>query len=285
MIWEGVPAMYRYQTLEEVSLEEIAACLNLAFSDYDIPLCLTEAELAHLFRTSGVDESRSFGAFCGDQMVGFMLHSCGLYHGQEAAFNVGTGVVPEHRGNGISTDLFSLAEQVLRQTQIKSYYLEVLQQNEGAIRLYKKQGFSVTREFAVLRASAPTGSAERGKVEYMEFDRFDLDHMGQCRQIGPSYEHSTGLLRRNPELYEVAYRREDGVSAFCVFSKADGQILQLGCRSVEELKPVIQSLLSRVHPLTAKNIDQKEREVLEMLAALGFKTAAKQFEMVKRVDS
>lgn len=75
------------------------------------------------------------------------------------------------------------------------------------------------------------------------------------------------------------------MSAFCVFSKADGQILQLGCRSVEELKPVIQSLLSRVHPLTAKNIDQKEREVLEMLAALGFKTAAKQFEMVKRIDS
>ena len=46
--------MYQYQNLEKISLREISRCLNLAFSDYALPVHLSEADLSGLFLASGI---------------------------------------------------------------------------------------------------------------------------------------------------------------------------------------------------------------------------------------
>ena len=55
--------MYQYKSLDKISLSEISQCMNLAFSDYAVPIHLTEAELSNLFWVSGVDRDLSYGAF------------------------------------------------------------------------------------------------------------------------------------------------------------------------------------------------------------------------------
>lgn len=276
--------MYQYKNLEGISLHEISECLNCAFSDYTLPIHLGEQELSELFWTSGVDRKLSFGAFFDETLIGFMLNSCGLYQGHRVAFDVATGVIPAHRGKQVFPRLFALAQQALRQQQIEQYYLEVLQENKRAVALYKRQGFSITREFVVLSGSAPKGVCPSKKVQYSSMTAFDFQQTaGLCRNR-PSYEHSDHLLRLHPDRYEVAFIKEKALSAWCVFSKENGQIFQFGWNCVEDLREVVLTLLLRYPHVTVKNIESDQQQILEMLRALPFKVVAKQYEMIRVLD-
>lgn len=273
--------MYTCKCLKDVSFAEIAECFNLAFSDYALPVRLSEEQLRAHFAASGAEMEVSCGAFCGGRMVGFIINACSVYNGGCAAFDVGTGVVPAHRHNGVFTDLFAFAKQDLLKRGVKKYYLEVLQQNDRAIQAYKKQGFSILRGLHVLRF--PSGAhTDAPAAERLALERFDAAGTRGCLCVRPSFEHSTGILRRNPGLYAVA-RRQSGPSltAFCIFSKADGRIVQMGYSDLEELKAIVQELAAEFGGITIKNVDEAYPNVLEMLCSAGAVEAARQFEMVK----
>lgn len=275
--------MYRYQDLEGVPLGTIAGCLNSAFSDYPLPVHLSEADLAKLCSVSGVDRKLSFGAFSDGVLVGCILDSCGLYQGHRVVFDVATGVIPAYQGKQVFTGLFSFALRTLEKYQIERYHLEVLQQNERAIALYKRLGFSISRELIVLSGSASEDGQRSGRVRYASFAEFDLQQVSGTMRNEPSYEHSDGILELHPELYSVAYIEDAGISAWCVFLTETGQIFQLGCRDMQALKEVVQALLVRYPHVTIKNLDSREQQVLELLTSLRSKVVAKQYEMVRDI--
>lgn len=273
--------MYIYKSLENVSYDEIATCLNNAFSDYYLPLYLSEEQLQGYFRTSGVDRSLSYGAFTDNQMVGFIINSCNIFNGQKVVFDAGTGVIPEHRGKKVFTNLFRFANQELQKHKIQKYYLEVLQQNDKAINSYKKQGFSITRELLILRGSNCLDTKIKETVDYIDFQEFDFNMISTCNYVQPSYENSTDILKINPDYYAGIYKeKNNNMSAFCIFSKGNGYIHQLGYNDISELKIIIQYLLSKHNNIVVKNIDRKYTQVLEVFYSLGFGEVAKQFEMV-----
>lgn len=276
--------MYQYQNLEKTSLLEISQCLNLAFSYYAIPIHLSEGDLSALFRFSGIDRSLSFGAFFEGQLVGCMLNSCGMYQGCRAAFDVATGVIPDHRGNQVFAGLFALARHTMKRNGIQCYYLEVLRQNTPAIFLYKRHGFSVTREFVVLRGSASPGSQLPERVQYTAFSAFAIPAIAGFHRNEPSYEHTDSLLQLCPDLYEAAYIKEQHYSAWCIFEKQSGQIVQLGWERIQDLREIVQWLLARYPSVTVKNIDSTERQLLDMLTSLPFQMVAEQYEMMCRFD-
>ena len=219
--------MYQYKNLEGISFYEMSQCMNGAFSDYALPIHLDEWDLSDLFSASGIDRQLSFGAFFNGALVGFMFHSCGPYQGHQSVFDVAAGVTPAHRGKQIFTHLFALTEQALKQRQIKRYYLEVLQQNEHAISLYKRHGFSISRNFVVLVGHAQIESKQSQRVQYSTLAVFDFQQTTDLYRDTPSYEHSDHILALHPERYKVAYIKEETLSAWCVFSKLTGQFFSL----------------------------------------------------------
>ena len=272
--------MYHYQNLERVSLQDISRCLNAAFSDYAVPVHLSETDLSGLFLAGGIDRNLSFGAFFEGQLVGFILNSRGIYQGYRAAFDVATGVIPEHRGKQIFAGLFALARQAMERYQIQRYYLEVLQQNISAISLYQRHGFSITREFVVFSGSASSESQLPEEIQYTAFSAFDFSAAGGIHRNEPSYEHTDSLLHLCPDLYDVAYIKKRNISAWCVFEKRTGQILQFGWNRIQDLRKIVQWLLACYPSVTVKNIDSTERQILDMLESLSFRIVAKQYEMV-----
>ena len=272
--------MYHYQNLEHVSLRDISRCLNASFSDYAIPVRLNEEELSGLFLASGIDRSLSFGAFFEGQMVGCMLNSRGIYQGYPAAFDVATGVVPEHRGKQVFAGLFALARQTMKQYQIQRYYLEVLQQNTPAISLYQRYGFFITREFVVFSGSASSESQFPEGVQYTALSAFVFPKADGIHRNEPSYEHADSLLHLCPDLYDVAYIKKQNISAWCVFEKSTGQILQFGWDCIQDLQEIVQWLLARYPSVTVKNIDSTERQLVDMMVSLPFRMVARQYEMV-----
>ena len=276
--------MYQYKNLQGLPFHKISACLNCAFSDYAFPIHLDEKALAELLSATGVDRSLSFGAFLNGTLIGFMFNSCGLYQGHRAAFDVATGVIPAHRGKQVFTCLFAFAKRALRQQQIERYYLEVLQENERAIALYKRQGFSITREFAVLSASTPKGYSPSRQVQFSRLAAFDFQQAAGLNRNLPSYEHSDRVLWLHPDRYEVAFIKGQTISAWCVFSKENGQIFQFGWNGIKDLREVVLALLLRYPHVAAKNIESNQQQILEMLESLSFKVITRQYEMVHTLD-
>lgn len=276
--------MLIYKSLKDVSYEEIARCFNIAFSDYNLPLQLTEKQIQTHFEMSGVNKELSYGAFLDNEMVGFIFNSCNIYNEEKVVFDAGTGVVPEQRGKGVFTNLFNFNEQELQKYKIKKYYLEVLQQNNKAIEAYKKNGFDIVREFSILKATNTGVNITTEPMACIELDNFKFSSIEHCNLVKPSYEHSTNVLKINPNCYNVALReKENKVTAFCVFSKVTGSIVQLGYTDIEDLKIIIEQLLLRFKDVTIKNIDINYSEVLNLLHDIGFHEITKQFEMSKKM--
>ena len=269
--------MYRFQALREVSLQQLAECFNSAFSDYEQSICFTPESLKYYLTASAVDLSLSYGAFCGEQMVAFILNAGGIYQNQSVVFDAGTGVIPGHRGKKVFSQLFAYAEEQLRQRGVEKYCLEVLQSNRHAVAIYRKKGFAVCREYSVLTATGP-GSIRNAAVAalpYGEFDAFLTRFSAE-----PSFEHTTYILDQNPRLYEVLCLPE---RAYCIFAKRNGEINQLHYNDPDGLKDVLSALTHRYPSAMAKNIDCGCRDVMQALEELGFAEITKQYEMVKEL--
>jgi ribosomal protein S18 acetylase RimI-like enzyme len=55
------------------------------------------------------------------------------------------GIVPEQRGHGLGTALMQMALMGFQRAGLRRVFLEVTAQNSGAVRLYKRLGFSRAR--------------------------------------------------------------------------------------------------------------------------------------------
>ena len=269
--------MYRFQALREVSLQQLAECFNSAFSDYEQSICFTPESLKYYLTASAVDLSLSYGAFCGEQMVAFILNAGSIYQNQSVVFDAGTGVIPGHRGKKVFSVLFEYTKDQLQQRNIARYYLEVLQSNRHALSIYRKKGFSVQREYSVLTASGPKRECSEPVtvIPYQDFAAFPTRV-----SVAPSFEHTSHTIGQNPQLYEV--RCLDN-RAYCIYAKKNGAIVQMHYNELDALREVITALIHRYPSAMAKNVDRTCCDVIKMLTQIGFTEILKQYEMARDI--
>ena len=269
--------MYTFSALNNISTEQLADCFNLAFSDYEQPIRFTPESLKYYLTTSGVNLALSFGAFCNSELVGFILNSNGIYNEQNVVFDAGTGVVPEHRGKKVFSELFEYTCSQLNQLNIDKYYLEVLQANDKAISAYSKKGFSIVREYSVLVAKGLNADLndEVKAIPYAEFESFPTEI-----SVQPSYEHTTHNISKNPSLYEVLYLDDN---AYCIYAKRNGEVIQMHYNTLAALKDVMTALTAKHPSSMAKNVDFSNGDVIAMLKEIGYREITTQYEMVRDI--
>ena len=137
--------------LSEEKFPQIAGTFDEAFADYyQKSTRKAETWLFNRAAKNGVEWDYSVGAFDGERMVGITLIGISVWMGKLAAFDAGTGIVPDYRGRGLAAEMFQLAVPKLKQRGVTKFLLEVLQVNEPAIKAYQKSGFKITREFDCL---------------------------------------------------------------------------------------------------------------------------------------
>jgi ribosomal-protein-alanine N-acetyltransferase len=88
----------------------------------------------------------------GSQIVGYIM--CRIEHGfsdvkrlkfVRKGHIISVAVMPEHRRDGIASELVKQALDALQELKADECYLEVRETNETAIKLYEKLGFSLAR--------------------------------------------------------------------------------------------------------------------------------------------
>lgn len=233
----------------------------------------------------GVRLEISAGAFDEDRMVGFYMNASGTWLGKLTAYDAGTGVIPDYRGQGVAKELFTFMAPHLKEASFVQYLLEVLSTNERAVSLYRRLGFIDTRRLAVFRRSEPVKDLEGvaiRRVEQPEWELFKTFWDGY-----PSWQNSVEAVERikTDRVVVCAYGDETCVGYGVVFKPASS-LMQLAVAPAYRRRGIGSRILSGLQrevseSLKVNNIDEELKGMMGFFEASGFKMVLGQFEMMK----
>ncbi len=280
--------MYTYKTLEDTEKEVMHESFLEAFSDYEVDMDIPFSHFKRELIIRGFVPEVSLGAFDGDELVGFVINGVRDWYGTRTAYDIFTGVVPDHRRQGISTNIFKGLKNMLRENEIEEYLLEVIKTNEGAVKLYKKKGFEVSRGFKCYRNYSPSElKIESDDLVIKDVDDIDLKDLQKLLDFKPSWQNSVEAIRSLPDIYRaVIYEEDEVIQAYGIMDMKVGNLTQMGIsdeyKSRELLEKLLISLVSdhEFDRLSAINIQEDSEFLNNMLPELGFELVAEQYEMV-----
>jgi ribosomal protein S18 acetylase RimI-like enzyme len=283
---------YRYRFLSPDQFPQVHQTFLEAFADYYVETGgVTEEVLYNRAVKNGVEFSASVGAFDGDRMVAMTMVGLDQWRGATAAFDIGTGVVPEHRGQGVAKDMFQFALPRLRELGATRFVLEVIQENQPAIKAYKAVGFQVTREFDCFQweLDMTAGALEPAPdVEIRELERDSLDPFEAHLEWHPSWENSFASIRRIPDEVRVFGAHAAGECVgLLAYYPGTNWITTLVVKRNHRRRGVASALLewfARRRPgaqtiVRLVNIDRGDRATVLLLEKAGCELLVRQFEM------
>lgn len=224
----------KIKSLEHTPVKEILQTLNLAFSDYFVPINFTLDYVNERWKASGVEYHLSFGVFDKNQLVGFIIHAINLYEDSKVAYNASTGIIPTYRRKGLLTKLYEVAIPVLKENGIQKSTLEVITKNERAILAYQKVGFKIDRHYKLYKfdwiKSAPeiqTRTTFKIKIT-ANFSFEDFKHLQNYIPSLENQNHCLELLKKNLITITVFDKKE--MVAYLLFHKISKRIHRLGVK-------------------------------------------------------
>ena len=282
--------------LDRVSRRQLHKTFHEAFADYEVDMSsVTEERLRVRCVKNGVDWEASVGAFDGGQMVGFTLIGIDDWQGGLAAFDAATGIVADHRGRGLARTMFEHALPGLEERGVGTFVLEVLKNNEPAIRAYRKAGFEISRELNGFRQEVSgilSRIRETETLPIRSIDRKIACSLAEHADWTPSWENSFNGIERIPdELIALGAFDGDRCIGAAVYSPMLDWVLTLVVAPTHRRRGVGTALVRRlaedlpetVDALRLINVDGSDEGMLRFLNDLGFEPLVDQYEMVRPV--
>lgn len=275
--------------LTESDFPEVVVTMQRGFSDYFVKIEIDEQGYRNKFALEGVELRNSAGAFLDGKMIGVTVNGADIWHGQKTVYDAGTAVVPEYRGNHVSTRMFEMMLPELKRMGFEKYVLEVIIQNEKAIRLYEKFGFSIKRRLGVFASKGnPAGHSLPGYLEFRRIDFLPFADHKLFTDTGLAWQNSNDWLRRaDSHGYQMiifgVFRQTELVGLGAV-SPSSGKVQRVAVDRNWSGKGIGRSILSKLagaieKPLVVVNLDTDSLDSIGFLEACGFEKTVEQFEM------
>lgn len=278
-----------YSNLLNISFSKLHAAFLDAFSNYEIPFELSQAELQYMLERRGYLPALSSGAFLEDELIGFIFNGRGLWQGKPTAYDTGTGIIQAFQGKGIGKQLFNFTLTILKNAGIQQYLLEVLQKNTAAVKLYRNNGFETTRAFDCYFFNKNI-LITKGKKIPVSFKATTLTTIQQLQNhwdIEPSWQNSLDSISRKLDCFKlVEAHLENKLAGYGIIEPHTGDIPQLFVRPEFRRKGVGKALLSQLLTLaeTTKvkviNIDKSYNPASAFFESCGIPIGTTQFEMI-----
>ncbi|MCE5170782.1 GNAT family N-acetyltransferase [Paenibacillus profundus] len=161
--------------LNECTYDQGLQLWNEGFTGYFSDMTRNlEQHLAHM-SVNGIQPHLSVVAYADAQPIGFVLIAVRTVRGKKLAWNGGTGVAPSCRGQGIAKAMMEEAIRLIREEGVHTAYLEVVAQNDNAIRAYRHVGFQITDRLIGMRHD---GGLDANAFKLDPSDSFSL-HWGK----------------------------------------------------------------------------------------------------------
>jgi ribosomal protein S18 acetylase RimI-like enzyme len=272
--------------LTEISNDRLYEAFKNAFADYERQW--TADEFFRMLRRRGYRPEISFGAFENAMLVSFTLNGLGTYNGSLSAYDTGSGTIPEFRSKGFAKEIFQFSIPILRSKGVKQYILEVLQNNAKAISLYKKTGFSITREYnyfmkqiSEIKIPIVTNDVH---LQPITFER--INEMTSMHDFSPSWQNSfESLVRCKDDFIIIGAFENDMLIGYGIVEPLSGDIPQIAVQKQMRRKRIATHIFSelishiKVPSIKIINTDKTDIATTIFLESMNIQITGEQFEM------
>ncbi len=269
------------KSLNQTPLQTIVTCLIESFADYFVSMPDDPQYWKTRWKGARVDYRASYGMFDDSSLVGFMVHGIDYSHDKFTAFNTGTGVIPSHRGQRIVQKMYEMAVPQLKNKGIQRCALEVIQNNEKAIKAYRRVGFEIFRELKCFKGSIKQSEQDDIILQQKKLQFFDWKKYEGHSFYSWDHVPTALLLQKNNYSLYLVFKGEQEIGYF-IINPNTGYLAQfdISDRQKEKHWPILFEGISQITThLRIINIDKKEKCKVQLLLDLGLENYIDQYEM------
>ena len=251
------------------------------YEGYWFPVELDGEAFKAMVRQGDIDLAASRVALEGGTPAGIAL----LGIRGETGWIGGMGVVPALRRRGVGEGLMRAVLEAARTRGLGEVTLEVLEQNDAAIRLYERLGFERIRELEVWSAEA--GGEPASGVRAATLDKAHVWIAAHRSAAEPWQRADAGLpytRTLDPPPEALAVGDEETLRGAAIFRVNSGRaaLIQIAATDPEAAHDLLLGILGRADTLVWLNAPVGDPVALA-LRALGGTVSARQFEMALRL--
>lgn len=151
-------------------IPDLVQLINLSFENYHIPIHFDRAQFLNMLRKDNIDLDVSLVLLADGQSSGIALVARRGWTSRLAAM----GITKELRGKKAGTWLMEQLIKEARERKDREMVLEVIEQNEPAVKLYKKHGFEIVRRLIGL---IHQDAKQDAKGDLQEIDLREMGHL------------------------------------------------------------------------------------------------------------
>jgi ribosomal protein S18 acetylase RimI-like enzyme len=279
---------YLIRQLRKDDLKQMHRSFLEAFSDYPVSMKVSYPQFEQrMLGKLHINFDLSFGAFSGQKLVGFVFHSLNKFEGVDTIYNGGMGVIPGHRGNRLSSQLYE-AFLGVGKAHAERCLLEVITVNDVAYRVYENIGFKQRGLYKCFKLTGPLkiesekaeglqmreGSFEKQQL-YSSFDSFETSFSDTFLQLA----HNVSI-----ETFVECHLAGEAVG-YIVFQAASGRITRMAVAQNYRRRGIGLRLLHEAlrmsggKNLTVINVASSAKELSDFLLNVGFENQIDQWEM------
>lgn len=273
-----------FYPVSQVDFEAFTAAFNRAYQDYFTPIIMTTGSFRALIRHDDLDPDASVAAVDGEEIVGTGL--LGLR--DRVAWIGGMGVIPERRRQGIARRMMVYLLDQARARGAREVWLEVIENNVAALRLYQQLGFKTIRRLLVLeRKPAPPASPNSAYTIRTWPAAELLRHYASFHDVPNCWQRDIRSLRHRASILRgwAALYREDLVGYALGWSHyTEIRLADLATHPGYDRAAITQALLTHLHwlqpdaPGYSYNVAEQDPALPGYLAT-GYHITQAQFEM------
>ena len=212
-----------------------------------------------------------------------MLHGLREIDGKKVAYNAGTGVVKEYRGQNATEKMYEKLNPILKSKGISEVILEVISQNAAAIRSYEKAGFTKVAGLACFKGDVKVPTPNE-QIEVKELENIDLEKVRDFSDWQATWQHSEATIRKMEDLiFQGAFLKNELVG-FLIGQKSRARVYQFAVDHEYRMKGIGQALFyafaqSMKSEISVINVDDPSGNSQQFLRKIGLTSFLSQDEM------
>jgi ribosomal protein S18 acetylase RimI-like enzyme len=220
---------YTLNDLQETSLEIIADTFTRAFENYFIPLTISPAQLADKIKAENINLGLSIGCFDEDKLIGFILVGLDMKDGHRYAYNAGTGVLHNYRGQKMAANMYRQLIIKFHGLNIHHHVLEVIKENTVAVKLYQQCGFQIRHTYYCYQGKFKNdGSVHQYAMTEIDFK--DIAALADQLDFKPTWQNSLSTIERAGFYSVIGCFVNQQLAGYIVYDKSSGKVRQFAVK-------------------------------------------------------
>jgi ribosomal protein S18 acetylase RimI-like enzyme len=254
----------------------------------------SERALYERFIRVNVHYPLSAAFFENEKIVSFILHAVGNFSGKKMLYNAATGTIPDFRGGRLTEKIYSEMMPIFKEKTFGGIVLEVIRENERAVKTYNKIGFRTQRMLSSFSRDIRKNSLQK---RAREKDLFLLKHnrvqnekteifLRENSDIEASWQNSYESASRSPYEKSLIMLKDNELAGVMLYNPNNGRISQICIKRSLRRQGIATALLreagksSESSFLSCINVQEDYAPAINFFDKSGFSFLVNQQEML-----